>query len=154
MGLSARIKSLLNDFMGPVAHEAQLGTELDAALDVSTSDIANNAVTAAKLASDAVETAKIKDSNVTLGKLATGITPSHVVKFAGFAGCVGGNAQETISIPGVLVSDVVIVTLRQVGVTPRTILTAIAGNNEIVVTFSGDPSNDHAVWYMILRAAA
>jgi len=38
---------------------------------ISTTEIADSAITAGKLASDSVETAKIKDSNVTAGKLAT-----------------------------------------------------------------------------------
>lgn len=42
--------------------------------DVASAGLADGAVTAAKLATDAVETLKIKDGNVTKGKLAAGIS--------------------------------------------------------------------------------
>jgi len=48
---------------------------------VTTDKIAAGAVTVTGLGASAVETAKIKDANVTLGKLAAGIKPSHIVKF-------------------------------------------------------------------------
>ena len=67
---------------------------------VATADIQNLAVTAAKLAADAVTTAKILDANVTLAKLAAGITPSHVIKFAGQVTSVGGAAAEAFTVAG------------------------------------------------------
>jgi hypothetical protein len=45
---------------------------------IETAKIANNAVTAAKLATDSVETAKIKDAAVTDAKLANNIAQSHI----------------------------------------------------------------------------
>lgn len=48
--------------------------------EISSSEIANGAVTAAKLATDAVETAKIKDENVTAGKLATDAVETAKIK--------------------------------------------------------------------------
>jgi hypothetical protein len=48
-------------------------------LTVGTSDLADSAVTAVKLATDAVETAKIKDLNVTTAKLAANaVTPAKL----------------------------------------------------------------------------
>lgn len=144
-------------------------------LNVTTAKLAALAVTAAKLDADAVTTvkildanvttakildanvttAKILDANVTLAKLAAGITPSHVVKFGDDAfTTVGGAAAEAITVAGVLATDIVHVTLRAVGSTPRTILTAIPSTDTITVTFSGDPSSDHIVTYSVLRAAA
>jgi len=119
-----------------------------------TAEIAELAVTAAKLAADAVETAKIKDLNVTLAKLAAAIAPSHVVKFAGSFTTAGGDAAETISVPGALNTDIAIVTLKAKGSTPRTILTAVAATDGITLEFSGDPAADHVVAYQILRATA
>ena len=50
--------------------------------DAVTADkLATGAVTATELGASAVETTKIKNANVTLEKLAAGITPSHIVKF-------------------------------------------------------------------------
>ena len=48
---------------------------------VGTAQIADGAIKALQINADAVETDKIKNANVTLGKLAAGITPSHIVKF-------------------------------------------------------------------------
>jgi len=109
---------------------------------------------AAELAADAVETAKIKDLNVTLAKLAAAIAPSHVVKYAGSFTTAGGDAAETISVPGALSTDIAIVTLKAKGGTPRTILTAVAATDGITLEFSGDPSTDHVVAYQIIRATA
>lgn len=67
---------------------------------------------------------------------------------------VGGAAAEAISVPGVLASDVVICSLAAKGATPRTILTAATTADTITVTFSGDPSTDHVVSYVVFRAQA
>ncbi|NLD20733.1 MAG: hypothetical protein GX663_10950 [Clostridiales bacterium] len=52
-----------------------------AAGSIGTAELADGGVTTDKIAAGAVETTKIKDSNVNLAKLATGIKPSHIVKF-------------------------------------------------------------------------
>jgi hypothetical protein len=108
----------------------------------------------ATLGNNAVTTAKITDANVTLAKLASGITPSHVVKFACKHTTAGGAATESITVAGVVATDVVVVTLQAKGATPRTILTAAADTDQIDLEFSGDPSTDHIVCYTVLRAAA
>src|SRR5574338_629837 len=46
------------------------------------------------IANDAITTAKILNANVTLAKLASGITPSHIIKFANQVTTVGGAAAE------------------------------------------------------------
>lgn len=91
---------------------------------------------------------------VTLAKLAAGVTPSHIVKFAGKFTTLGGDADEQISVAGVVAGDIVIVSLQDKGGTPRTILTAKPTTDAIDLVFSGDPSTDHIVSYMVLRAAA
>lgn len=95
-----------------------------------------------------------KDGKLGLGNLASGITPSHVVKFAGTHTTVGGAASEDITVTGAAATDIVSATLRQKGATPRTILTALAATDKITLTFSGDPSTDHKVDYVVFRAAA
>jgi len=109
---------------------------------------------AAELAADAVETAKIKDAAVTLAKLAAGVAPGFIVKYAGSFTTAGGDAAESIPVAGALATDIAIATLKAKGATPRTILTAVAAENAITLEFSGDPSTDHVVGYMVLRAAA
>lgn len=120
---------------------------------VITAKILDANVTADKLASDAVTTAKILDANVTLAKLAAGVAPSHVVKYASTFTTAGGDADESISVPGVLGTDIAIVTVKTAGGTPRSIVAAAAGTDAIAVVMSGDPSTDHVLQYMVLRAA-
>ncbi len=96
----------------------------------------------------------IASGAVSLDKLAAGVTPSHVVKFAAAAvATAGGDAVETVSITGLLSTDIVQVMPRAVGNTPRTILTAIPSTGVLTITYSGDPSTDHSFDYSVLRAA-
>lgn len=96
----------------------------------------------------------IANGAVELGMLATGITPSHIVVYAGEFTTVGGDANETITQAGILATDLVHVTLHTVGATPRTITTAAAAAGQIDVVMSGDPSTDHVLTWSVLRAAA
>lgn len=77
---------------------------------------------------------------------------SHYVRFAGKFTTVGGDANEQASVSGVVATDVVIATLQDKGASPVTILTAKAGTNVIDFIMSGNPSNDHIINYMVLRA--
>jgi len=132
MAISDDNKYLLNNKMGAVAHKVQLGTLIEAA-----------------------EEGGLAAGAVALANLATGIVPSHVVKFAGkHTSTANGGGVNAVTVTGVAATDVVIATLQTAGSTPRTILTAIPTTNTITVTFSGDPSTDHIVSYMVLRAAA
>lgn len=79
---------------------------------------------------------------------------SHGVIAAGEHTTAGGDANETISISGLLATDIVIVTLHTAGATPRTITTAQAAADQINVVMSGDPSTDHVLSYMALRPVA
>lgn len=101
-----------------------------------------------------LSSAQIADSAVTLAKLAAGVSPSHVVKFAGKHTTAGGSATEVKTVTGVAATDIVVVTLQTKGATPRTIITAAPTTNTITYLFSGDPSTDHIVAYTVLRAAA
>ncbi len=116
---------------------------------------ASAAIAYSKLAlSNSLVAGDLTSGSVTLAKLASGVSPSHVVKYAGTFTTAGGDAAEQISVAGVLGTDIAIVVLHTKGVTPRTILTAQAGTDVIDLEFSGDPSTDHVVRYMVLRAAA
>lgn len=98
--------------------------------------------------------ANIADSAVTLAKLASGITPSHVVKFAGTFTTLGGDASESITVTGAAATDIVMVSVKTAGGTPRSIVASTAALNAINVTLSGDPSTDHVLQYLVLRAAS
>lgn len=101
-----------------------------------------------------ISSAQIAAGAVTLAKLASGVSPSHIVKFAGKYTTLGGSATEAITVTGVASTDIVIVCLQAKGATPRTILTAAPTLNTITLVFSGDPSTDHIVSYEVLRAAS
>lgn len=111
---------------------------------ISAGDIADGSVTTAKLAALAV----------TLAKLAPGITPSHVVKFADEIITTGGSATETFSVPGVLGTDLIFTQLQAEGSTPRTILVADTLTDQIRLVFSGDPAADHHFFYEVTRPAS
>ena len=91
---------------------------------------------------------------IDLAMLSSGITPSHIVVYAGEFTTVGGDANETITQAGVLATDLVHVTLHTVGATPRTITTAAAASGQVDVVMSGDPSTDHVLTWSVMRAAA
>lgn len=129
------------------------GSAVGAAVALSGDITATNAgVTAIGAAK--VLTAMIADANVTLAKLASGITPSHVVKFAGKHTTTGGNATETFTVTGLASTDVILATLQAKGGTPRTILTVAPTTDTVTLVFSGDPSTDHVVSYVAWRAAS
>lgn len=113
--------------------------------------VASGALT---IANDAITTAKILNANVTLGKLASGITPSHIVKFAGQPTTVGGAAAEAFAIPGVLATDLAFVQIVDDGTANVTALQAVCTVDTLTVTFSANPGADCIFNYQILRAAA
>jgi len=125
-----------------------------AALAVTTGKIADLAVTAGKIAADAVTTAKILNANVTLAKLAAGITPSHIVKYAGQPTTVGGAAEEAFTVTGALATDLAFVQLVDEGGNTVAVEKAVVTSNTLTVTFSADPGNDAIINYQLLRAAA
>lgn len=144
----------LLDRYSPALDKVKLSELIDNALVVSAGEIPDGAITALKLASNAVETIKIKDANVTLSKLATGIKPSHIAVFAGKHTTVGGAAAESITVTGALGTDIVVTSLQAVGAVPRTLVTSAPATDSIDLVFSDDPSTDHVVSYVVYRAVA
>ena len=136
----------------PSITTAPLGAGPDS---VGTGDIQNLAVTAAKLAADAVTTVKILNANVTLAKLAAGITPSHIIKFAGTLTSLGGAAAEAFAVVGaVAATDKAFVTLTNQGPNTVTILKSVLTNDTLTVTFSANPGAGAILNYQVIRAAA
>jgi len=143
-------------------------------LAVTTAKLAADAVTNAKLADDAVETANILDANVTTAKLAAdavdntkladnavslenldaGITPSHIVVFAGQPTTTGGAAAEAITVTGAAATDLAFVEMVDDGTNNTTIVNAVVTLNTLTVTFSADPGADAVINYQLLRAAS
>lgn len=94
-------------------------------------------------------------SKVTKTMLASGVQPSHMIIKAGSYTTVGGNATEDVTgLTGVTATDLVFVQLKQKGSTPRTVVTAVTATDKITVVYSGDPSNDHIIYYQVVRATS
>jgi len=122
---------------------------------VETAKIKNGNVTAAKLATDAVETAKIKNGNVTLAKLSAGITPSHVVKYAGTFTWTGGGASKAVTVDGVAATDIVVASFLVNPTEAAYIAKVVPTTNTITVTLSAaNTSNDAQISYVVYRAVA
>ncbi|MFA6911413.1 MAG: hypothetical protein WCQ59_09860, partial [Candidatus Cloacimonadaceae bacterium] len=59
---------------------------------------------------------------------------------------------EAITVTGALATDLAVVTLHTAGSSATTIVTASAAADVVNVVFAGDPSDDHVVTYLVLRA--
>lgn len=114
----------------------------------------NVTTTVAPVLAGSVVTASIVDGNVTLAKLASGITPSHVVKYGAQYTTTGGAAAEAITINGVLATDIASCVIKDNGTANVTLLQTACTNNTLTLTFSGNPGNDCIVYYQIFRAAS
>lgn len=114
--------------------------------------IASGALT---IAANAITTAKILNANVTLAKLASGITPSHIIKFANQVTTVGGAAAEVITVTGaVAATDRAFVQVVDNGTNNVTVLQAAVTTNTLTVTFSADPGADCIINYQLIRVTS
>lgn len=77
---------------------------------------------------------------------------AFATRFGGTFTTAGGDASETITVTGALATDIVAVTVKTAGATPRSIVASTAAANAINVTLSGDPSTDHVLQYVVFRA--
>lgn len=143
--------------MNKVAYEVQLGTLMDSAAGGALVDghilvgSGSNVATDVAMSGDAtiVNTGAITVSAV------NGNTISHVIVAADEVTTVGGQAAEVIVATGALTTDMVFVQLKTVGSSPQTIVTAeITDTDELTVTFSADPDDDHVLAYQIVRSVA
>lgn len=131
-------------------------TQIGSIIETEVQDfvIPPGSITANDLAANSVTTAAILNANITLAKLAVGITPSHVVKFAGRYTTLGGAAAEAINIPGVLTTDFPFIQSANRGPNTVSVFIAVPTANTLTVTFSADPGAGAIVNYQILRVAS
>lgn len=130
-----------------------VGSAGNVATDVALSGDATLANTGAlTIANDAITTAKILNANVTLAKLAAGITPSHVIKFAGKQNNGGGSATIAITVTGALSSDVVFAQV-EASTNAVTVQKVTPTADTVTVLLSGDPGAATVISYQVLRAA-
>lgn len=66
----------------------------------------------------------------------------------------GGDAAEVVSVTGVATGDVVTWSILDNGTNSVTGVSAVAGTDQITFTFSGDPSSDTIISYMVSRIAS
>lgn len=65
---------------------------------------------------------------------------------------VWGAAAEVVAVPWAVAGDVVVCTLATPWAVPRTIASAIVSDDdEVTITFSGDPDDDHVVNMIVSR---
>ena len=128
------------------------GVATSVAMSGDATIIASGALT---IAANAITTAKILDANVTLAKLAAGITPSHVIKFANQVTTVGGAAAEAFTVTGAVgATDRAFVQVVDDGGSNVTVLQAVVTDNTLTVTFSANPGNDTIINYQLIRIAS
>ena len=90
--------------------------------------------------------------SVTLAMLAAGITPSHIVVYAGTASG-GTTATRAYTVTGALSTDVATAVIRA-STTATTIQKAVLTTDTLTITFTADPGVSTTVDYSILRAAS
>ncbi len=128
------------------------GVATSVAMSGDATIIASGALT---IAANAITTAKILDANVTLAKLAAGITPSHVIKFGGQLTSVGGAAAEAFVVTGAVgATDRAFVQIVNNGTGNVTALEAVVTDNTLTITFSADPQNDTVFNYQLIRVVS
>ena len=128
------------------------GTAVAQTMSGDATIVASGALT---IANSAVTTAKILDANVTLGKLSTGITPYHVVKYAGKITWSGSGASLATTVTGVLSTDIVLVTIQTAPTQAVYVKSAAPTTDTVTITLSAaNTSNDAVIGYTVYRAAA
>lgn len=90
---------------------------------------------------------------VLLAMLGSGITPSHVVKFAGSQANGGGSATIAITVTGAASTDVATAVIRA-STNAVTVQKATLTTNTLTLLLSGDPGASTIIDYSVLRAAA
>ncbi len=129
MAISTDERYLLNYKMGSAAAKVRLGDKIADAEGLS-------------------------NDQVSLEHLDSGIEYTHRAIAGGRFTTAGGDANESITVSGLLATDNVWVHIHTKGATPRTLVAYAAGSGAIAVEMSGDPSTDHVLEYLVFRAAS
>ena len=114
-----------------------------------------NTVTSSSIVDSAVTTSKIAPNAVTLAKLATGISPSHVAKFAGTVTWSGSGTTLAPTVSGVLSTDIVMATITVKPTQAAYLVRAVPSTNTITFELSAaNTSNDAQISYVVFRTAS
>jgi hypothetical protein len=97
----------------------------------------------------------ITAGSVLLASLAPGITPSHVVKYAGTITWSGSGASLATTVTGVATTDIVMATITVKGTQAAYLVSAAPTLNTITLVLSAaNTSNDYQISYTVFRAAS
>lgn len=100
-------------------------------------------------------TGTVAGNSVTLAMLTAGITPSHVVKYAGKVTWTGSGASKAATIAGVVSTDVVVASIQTVPTQAAYLVSAAPTTDTVTFVLSAaNTSNDAVISYQVLRAAA
>jgi len=105
------------------------------------------------IANNAITTAKILNANVTLAKLASGITPAYVSKFGGQQANGGGSATITITVTGLTTSHICMAQV-QASTNAVTVQKVTPTADTLTVILSGDPGANTVIAYQCFLAAS
>lgn len=93
--------------------------------------------------------------SITLAELASGIAPSHVVKYAGKRTAAGASATQAVTVTGVAATDIVLATVEsRAGAGVAYILSATPTTNTVTIVGSAAFDNGDIISYVVLRAAS
>ena len=97
----------------------------------------------------------IGSGKVLLANLGSGITPSHVVKYAGKITWSGSGASLATTVGGVAATDIVVASIQTVPSQAAYLVSAAPTTNTITLVLSAaNTSNDAVISYQVLRAAS
>lgn len=100
------------------------------------------------------QTNDIADGAVTLAKLASGITPAGVIVLKGTTGAYGGGGtSNAFTVTGLAATDTVSAVIRA-STNAVAIAKAVPTANTLTVTFTADPGAATTVDYIAVRTAA
>lgn len=100
-----------------------------------------------------ITSSEISDGAITLAKLASGVSPSHVVKFAATSSAFGGGGVTfPITVTGAATTDIATAVIRA-STNAVAIAKAVLTTNTLTITFSADPGAATTIDYSVLRAA-
>lgn len=151
--------------MGPIAHKIKLGTQLHAIELVTNGVLDNGAIfvgNASSVATGVVPSGDVTITNagvtaigtskVTKTMLASGILPSHVVKFAGSSASeTDADASIVVTVTGAAATDVASAVLRA-STNDVYVKKAVLTSNTLTITLSGSGGVGTIVDYSIMRA--
>ena len=94
----------------------------------------------------------VKTGGITKGMLATAVTPSHVVKYAGFATWSGVGKTKKVRILGAVSTDIMVATAKTAQTSERLVSAYVLKNNTAIFTLYTGEVNNKSWQYAIHRA--